>query len=307
MLTHEKPMIDLICLLVNYFFISVKFFKETHTCLTNYLMLLLFPFWFSWSTFIEIDDSESEDFVLERYRAYWERKLKSGPPHPDFEAEIAEIADSAKNNTIQRIVAETPMALLYKKDFKKLPRWDFEDVYSKDTQHRRPVSMLRQDIVKTVERINFMDVSQHSWSHTSHLHDAWHFSFCLFGFLTYCFCFFMICFKSFIFNLFHHFIFFYDFQTCAQSLRNTQDEKFKKAFLPNIRLFLHKDNINMSEWNRLSHFNSPFGFMNYKYDGRSLWSWYWVSIVCQTEEWQSNIHLFSDWIFKHICSFMRYV
>lgn len=169
MLTHEKPMIDLICLLVNYFFISVKFFKETHTCLTNYLMLLLFPFWFSWSTFIEIDDSESEDFVLERYRAYWERKLKSGPPHPDFEAEIAEIADSAKNNTIQRIVAETPMALLYKKDFKKLPRWDFEDVYSKDTQHRRPVSMLRQDIVKTVERINFMDVSQHSWSHIRHI------------------------------------------------------------------------------------------------------------------------------------------
>ncbi|XP_024659309.2 alpha-N-acetylgalactosaminide alpha-2,6-sialyltransferase 1 isoform X1 [Maylandia zebra] len=146
----------------------------------------------SWSTFIEIDDSESEDFVLERYRVYWERKLKSGPPHPDFEAEIAEIADSAKNNTIQCIVAETPMALLYKKDFKKLPRWDFEDVYSKDTQHRRP--------------------------------------------------------------------------TCAQSLRNSQDEKFKKAFLPNIRLFLHKDNINMSEWNRLSHFNSPFGFMNYKYD-----------------------------------------
>uniref|UniRef100_A0A3P8RDR1 alpha-N-acetylgalactosaminide alpha-2,6-sialyltransferase n=1 Tax=Astatotilapia calliptera TaxID=8154 RepID=A0A3P8RDR1_ASTCA len=147
----------------------------------------------SWSTFIEIDDSESEDFVLERYRAYWERKLKSGPPHPDFSRRLeAKIADSAKNNTTQRIVAETPMALLYKKDFKKLPQWDFEDVYSKDTQHRRP--------------------------------------------------------------------------TCAQSLRNSQDEKFKKAFLPNIRLFLHKDNINMSEWNRLSHFNSPFGFMNYKYD-----------------------------------------
>ncbi|CAI5658443.1 unnamed protein product [Oreochromis niloticus] len=84
------------------------------------------------------------------------------------------------------------MALLYKKDFKKLPQWDFEDVYSEDTQHRRP--------------------------------------------------------------------------TCAPSLRNSQDEKFKKAFLPNIRLFLHKDNINMSEWNRLSHFNNPFGFMDYKYD-----------------------------------------
>ncbi|KAG7222289.1 hypothetical protein INR49_027293, partial [Caranx melampygus] len=54
--------------------------------------------------------------------------------------------------------------------------------------------------------------------------------------------------------------------TCAESLRNSQDKSFRKAFLPNIRLFLHKDNINMSEWNRLSHFNNPFGFMEYKYD-----------------------------------------
>ncbi|XP_061763715.1 alpha-N-acetylgalactosaminide alpha-2,6-sialyltransferase 1-like [Nerophis ophidion] len=54
--------------------------------------------------------------------------------------------------------------------------------------------------------------------------------------------------------------------TCQQSLRNSQDESFRKGFLPNIRLFLHKDNINMSEWNRLSHFNNPFGFMGYAYD-----------------------------------------
>ncbi|XP_029954736.1 alpha-N-acetylgalactosaminide alpha-2,6-sialyltransferase 1-like [Salarias fasciatus] len=54
--------------------------------------------------------------------------------------------------------------------------------------------------------------------------------------------------------------------TCAQSLRNSKDEFFMKAFLPNVRLFLHKDSINMSEWNRLSHFNSPFGFMEYKYE-----------------------------------------
>ncbi|KAI3364771.1 hypothetical protein L3Q82_000982 [Scortum barcoo] len=53
--------------------------------------------------------------------------------------------------------------------------------------------------------------------------------------------------------------------TCSQSLRHSEDESFKKAFLPNIRLFLHKDNINMSEWNRLSHFNNPFGFMEFKY------------------------------------------
>ncbi|XP_041819272.1 alpha-N-acetylgalactosaminide alpha-2,6-sialyltransferase 1-like [Chelmon rostratus] len=54
--------------------------------------------------------------------------------------------------------------------------------------------------------------------------------------------------------------------TCAQSLQNSEDESFREAFLPNIRLFLHKDNINMSEWNRLSHFHYPFGFMGYKYD-----------------------------------------
>uniref|UniRef100_A0A672H5S9 alpha-N-acetylgalactosaminide alpha-2,6-sialyltransferase n=1 Tax=Salarias fasciatus TaxID=181472 RepID=A0A672H5S9_SALFA len=54
--------------------------------------------------------------------------------------------------------------------------------------------------------------------------------------------------------------------TCAQSRRNSKDEFFMKAFLPNVCLFLHKDSINMSEWNRLSHFNNPLGFMEYKYE-----------------------------------------
>uniref|UniRef100_A0A3B3TK27 alpha-N-acetylgalactosaminide alpha-2,6-sialyltransferase n=1 Tax=Poecilia latipinna TaxID=48699 RepID=A0A3B3TK27_9TELE len=30
-------------------------------------------------------------------------------------------------------------------------------------------------------------------------------------------------------------------------------------------MFLHKDNFNIREWNRLSHFNDPFGFMGLKY------------------------------------------
>uniref|UniRef100_A0A3Q1I5E2 alpha-N-acetylgalactosaminide alpha-2,6-sialyltransferase n=1 Tax=Acanthochromis polyacanthus TaxID=80966 RepID=A0A3Q1I5E2_9TELE len=54
--------------------------------------------------------------------------------------------------------------------------------------------------------------------------------------------------------------------TCARSVRNSKDESFRRAFLPDIRLFLHKDDISMSKWNRLSHFNNPFGFMEYKYD-----------------------------------------
>uniref|UniRef100_A0A3Q3IKI2 alpha-N-acetylgalactosaminide alpha-2,6-sialyltransferase n=1 Tax=Monopterus albus TaxID=43700 RepID=A0A3Q3IKI2_MONAL len=78
-----------------------------------------------------------------------------------------------------------------KKSFKKLPQWDFEDVYNQDAPLRP--------------------------------------------------------------------------NTCAQSLLNTEDESFKKVFLPNIRLYLHKDSINMNEWNRLSHFNNPFGFMEYNY------------------------------------------
>ncbi|XP_017288967.1 alpha-N-acetylgalactosaminide alpha-2,6-sialyltransferase 1 [Kryptolebias marmoratus] len=87
---------------------------------------------------------------------------------------------------------ETPIPIIFKKSFKKLPQWDFEEIYNQDAPPRPT--------------------------------------------------------------------------TCAQSLRNSQDKDFQKAFLPNIRLYLHKDNFNMSEWNRLSHFNNPFGFMEMKYD-----------------------------------------
>ncbi|XP_031171097.1 alpha-N-acetylgalactosaminide alpha-2,6-sialyltransferase 1 isoform X1 [Sander lucioperca] len=99
--------------------------------------------------------------------------------------------DQMKRSTLGAVV-ETPMPVLFKTSFTKLPQWDFDDVYNQDAPPRQT--------------------------------------------------------------------------TCAQSLRNSDVESFKKAFLPNIRLFLHKDSINMSEWNRLSHFNNPFGFMGYKYD-----------------------------------------
>uniref|UniRef100_A0AAQ4R3I4 alpha-N-acetylgalactosaminide alpha-2,6-sialyltransferase n=1 Tax=Gasterosteus aculeatus aculeatus TaxID=481459 RepID=A0AAQ4R3I4_GASAC len=85
---------------------------------------------------------------------------------------------------------ETPVPVLFRKDFKKLPRFDFEDIYNQDAPRRQT--------------------------------------------------------------------------TCAQSLQNSEDKDFKKNFLPNIRLFM--DKMNMSEWNRLSHFNNPFGFMQVKYD-----------------------------------------
>ncbi|XP_028332315.1 alpha-N-acetylgalactosaminide alpha-2,6-sialyltransferase 1-like [Gouania willdenowi] len=87
---------------------------------------------------------------------------------------------------------ETPMPILSRSNFTKLPLWDFDDVYNQDAPPRQG--------------------------------------------------------------------------NCSQSLRNSKDKNFTKVFLPNIRLFLHKDNFNMSEWNRLSHFNNPFGFMGFKYE-----------------------------------------
>ncbi|XP_014914850.1 alpha-N-acetylgalactosaminide alpha-2,6-sialyltransferase 1-like isoform X1 [Poecilia latipinna] len=88
--------------------------------------------------------------------------------------------------------SETPIPMILKKFFKKLPQWSFEDIYNLDAPPRP--------------------------------------------------------------------------MTCPQSLRNSKDEDFQKAFLPNIRMFLHKDNFNIREWNRLSHFNNPFGFMQMKHD-----------------------------------------
>ncbi|XP_070707757.1 alpha-N-acetylgalactosaminide alpha-2,6-sialyltransferase 1.1 [Pempheris klunzingeri] len=126
------------------------------------------------------------------------------PPAVFTTAQQAKIAVSIQPNPVTKLktnqsrgvtrsgVGETPITVIYRRSFKKLPQWDFEDVYNQDAPPRQT--------------------------------------------------------------------------TCAQSLRNSEDESFKKAFLPNIRLFLHKDSINMSEWNRLSHFNNPFGFMDYQYD-----------------------------------------
>ncbi|XP_035258518.1 alpha-N-acetylgalactosaminide alpha-2,6-sialyltransferase 1-like isoform X1 [Anguilla anguilla] len=53
--------------------------------------------------------------------------------------------------------------------------------------------------------------------------------------------------------------------TCQQSLRNSKDEEFQKSFIPDIQLFMQKNHLNLSVWNKLAHFNNPFGFMGYNY------------------------------------------
>uniref|UniRef100_A0A8P4KP80 alpha-N-acetylgalactosaminide alpha-2,6-sialyltransferase n=1 Tax=Dicentrarchus labrax TaxID=13489 RepID=A0A8P4KP80_DICLA len=136
---------------------------------------------------------------------YWDIIRNSTSPPPVFTtSHKPKTADATKTVTVTKLkpdritattsapVVETPMPILSRNSFKRLPQWDFEEVYNQDAPPRQT--------------------------------------------------------------------------TCAQSLRKSEDPSFKKAFLPNIRLYLHKDNFNMSEWNRLSHFNNPFGFMGFKYD-----------------------------------------
>ncbi|XP_057214917.1 alpha-N-acetylgalactosaminide alpha-2,6-sialyltransferase 1.2 isoform X2 [Triplophysa rosa] len=52
---------------------------------------------------------------------------------------------------------------------------------------------------------------------------------------------------------------------CTTSLRNSTDPLFSKTFIPNLQLFLQSDHLNVSEWNRLYHFNNPFGYMGVNY------------------------------------------
>ncbi|XP_060896997.1 alpha-N-acetylgalactosaminide alpha-2,6-sialyltransferase 1-like [Labrus mixtus] len=111
-------------------------------------------------------------FVVDGDFEFWDTKANStSPPDVVKTTRGATLGSSTKG--------ETPMPPLNINSYKRLPIWDFEDVYNQDAPPRP--------------------------------------------------------------------------QTCSQSLRNSEDEGFKAAFL------------NMSEWNRLSHFNNPFGFMGYKY------------------------------------------
>nr|XP_006635394.2 PREDICTED: alpha-N-acetylgalactosaminide alpha-2,6-sialyltransferase 1-like [Lepisosteus oculatus] len=53
--------------------------------------------------------------------------------------------------------------------------------------------------------------------------------------------------------------------TCPESVMLSKDPEFKKAFIPNIQIFMHKEHFSIKEWNRLIHFNNPFGYMDANY------------------------------------------
>ncbi|XP_066560913.1 alpha-N-acetylgalactosaminide alpha-2,6-sialyltransferase 2 [Amia ocellicauda] len=98
-------------------------------------------------------------------------------------------------NTIQKVlpvlVTPTLVPPMNKNDFKKMPEWDFEDIYLREPQPRQT--------------------------------------------------------------------------TCPESIMASEDPEFKKAFVPDIQIFMQKEHFSRSEWNRLVHFNNPFGFMGGNY------------------------------------------
>nr|XP_019963592.1 PREDICTED: alpha-N-acetylgalactosaminide alpha-2,6-sialyltransferase 1-like [Paralichthys olivaceus] len=161
----------------------------------TFLFVISLSMFLSILSWVQLSD---RNWLLDSY--FWDKRGISGTPPAVFinttQAKTADAVTMVKTGRMetspQGAEAETPIPVLSRKSFTKLPQWDFEDVYNQDA---------------------------------AALHT-----------------------------------------TCATSLRNSEDESFKKAFLPNVRLFLHKDSINMSEWNRLSHFNPPFGFMDSTYD-----------------------------------------
>ncbi|XP_029953759.1 alpha-N-acetylgalactosaminide alpha-2,6-sialyltransferase 1-like isoform X2 [Salarias fasciatus] len=166
-------------------------------CFNILIALTLMLIFLSWEFLLNIHTSwllfsskrRAGDRFIEANFTIWTKGKPETPPAAAFTTQKANKTNLRREKSVE---AEIPIRPLIMKSFRKLPKWNFDDVYNEDAP---------------------------SWP-----------------------------------------------TTCAKSLRKSRDEMFRKAFLPNIRLFLHKDNINVSEWNRLSHFNSPFGFMQYKYD-----------------------------------------
>ncbi|XP_072312923.1 alpha-N-acetylgalactosaminide alpha-2,6-sialyltransferase 2-like [Eucyclogobius newberryi] len=57
------------------------------------------------------------------------------------------------------------------------------------------------------------------------------------------------------------------YNKCDSSLwtKIDSDPELRDTFIPNIRMYVFNGSITMSEWNRLSHFNNPFGFMDFNH------------------------------------------
>lgn len=128
----------------------------------------------SWTTLSGYNRHRGKEILFAR--VFWNIKGNSTPPHV---VTTSNVVASTKTNPVTKqttdkmgsatpgTVAETPMPPLSRKNFTKLPQWDFEDVYNQDAPPWQMVSMLWQDRTeKHFKCTNFVGV-RHLHSHGS--------------------------------------------------------------------------------------------------------------------------------------------
>lgn len=102
---------------------------------SSVVFLLLSNFLLSWAAFIGRNKHVREDGLLVS-------DIKEIPASSAATTVQTKVADTTRKVTDSVAVAESIVPILSKTSFDRLPRWDFEDVYSQDAPPRHTVSML---------------------------------------------------------------------------------------------------------------------------------------------------------------------
>lgn len=102
-------------------------------------------FHLSWTALARKATHTGEDSLLDSDNKFGNIKGNSGPPASVFTTAQKAKTDQTTAST-HAAVGETPMPVLSRESFGKLPQWDFEDVYNRDAPPRHTVSKLWQDL-----------------------------------------------------------------------------------------------------------------------------------------------------------------
>ncbi|KAI4887767.1 hypothetical protein NFI96_034168 [Prochilodus magdalenae] len=138
----------------------------------------------TWNITKDVDDAEKGSEDSSKNEPHFNQ---TGPKTDDISANISH--SIKQSSSVESIL--TPIPVMFKKNFKKMPDWGTHDIYMRGDEPAPTV--------------------------------------------------------------------------CPESLRKSTDPEFQKAYISNIQMYLYKNLLNLSEWNRLARFNNPFGFMEYNY------------------------------------------
>uniref|UniRef100_A0A8C4ST16 alpha-N-acetylgalactosaminide alpha-2,6-sialyltransferase n=1 Tax=Erpetoichthys calabaricus TaxID=27687 RepID=A0A8C4ST16_ERPCA len=136
------------------------------------------------------------------------------------------------------------------KNFNQYPVWPDEEEYHRDHMEERKVRTARFTfLVQDVPTAHCHCCTNNQVSHRS----------C--QFVTKPMPFISRAHWDYIINI-GHFVF---SQTCPVNLRKSKVDWFKKAFIPDVGIFMHKEHFSELEWKRLEKFNPPYGWMGANY------------------------------------------